>query len=158
MRAYEECLSKPSTRHAPWYVVPADQKKDARLIVSQVIVDTHNPGAGLGYRGDLVQAGGSVAASGRRILDALGREGEPPRLEEVEARLRAAGVEDFMVNAGGDIASAGHDANGEEGSVGIRNPSEVQITRGLSPGEIVITSGGYALSDGLTVRAMVSQQ
>ena len=40
MRAYEECLSKTSTRHAPWYVVPADRKKDARLIVSQVIVNT----------------------------------------------------------------------------------------------------------------------
>jgi PPK2 family polyphosphate:nucleotide phosphotransferase len=40
MRAYEECLRKTSTRHAPWYVVPADHKKDTRLIVSQVIVDT----------------------------------------------------------------------------------------------------------------------
>jgi PPK2 family polyphosphate:nucleotide phosphotransferase len=40
MRAYEECLSATSTRHAPWYVVPADDKKNARLIVSQVILDT----------------------------------------------------------------------------------------------------------------------
>jgi PPK2 family polyphosphate:nucleotide phosphotransferase len=40
MRAYEECLSATSTRHAPWYVVPADDKKNARLIVSQVVVDT----------------------------------------------------------------------------------------------------------------------
>jgi PPK2 family polyphosphate:nucleotide phosphotransferase len=40
MRAYEECLSTTSTRHAPWYVVPADDKKNARLIVSQVILDT----------------------------------------------------------------------------------------------------------------------
>lgn len=40
MRAYEDCLAKTSTDEAPWYVVPADDKKNARLIVSQVIVDT----------------------------------------------------------------------------------------------------------------------
>jgi len=40
MAAYEDCLSETSTKHSPWYVVPADDKKNARLIVSQVIVDT----------------------------------------------------------------------------------------------------------------------
>jgi len=40
MYAYEQCLSATSTQHAPWYVVPADDKKNARLIVSQVILDT----------------------------------------------------------------------------------------------------------------------
>ena len=40
MQAYEECLSATSTRDAPWYIVPADDKRNARLIVSQVIVDT----------------------------------------------------------------------------------------------------------------------
>jgi len=40
MKAYEDCLGGTSTRHAPWYVVPADDKANARLIVSQVIVDT----------------------------------------------------------------------------------------------------------------------
>src|SRR5664279_4488555 len=40
MQAYEECLSATSTRHAPWYVVPADDKENARLIVSQIILDT----------------------------------------------------------------------------------------------------------------------
>jgi pyruvate/2-oxoglutarate dehydrogenase complex dihydrolipoamide acyltransferase (E2) component len=39
---------------------------------------------------------------------------------------------------------------------GIRNPSEVQVTQGLKPGDLVITSGGYALSDGLEVRASVT--
>ena len=39
-RAYEECLSATSTKIAPWYVVPADDKENARLIVSQVILDT----------------------------------------------------------------------------------------------------------------------
>ena len=40
MKAYEECISATSTHHAPWYVVPADDKKNARLIISQVVVDT----------------------------------------------------------------------------------------------------------------------
>jgi PPK2 family polyphosphate:nucleotide phosphotransferase len=40
MKAYEDCLSATSTRHAPWYVVPADDKANARLIISQIIVDT----------------------------------------------------------------------------------------------------------------------
>ena len=40
MSAFEECLSATSTREAPWYVVPADDKENARLIVSQIILDT----------------------------------------------------------------------------------------------------------------------
>jgi len=40
MHAYEDCLSATSTRNAPWYIVPADDKKNARLIVSQIVVDT----------------------------------------------------------------------------------------------------------------------
>jgi len=40
MQAYEECLSATSTRDAPWYVVPADDKENARLIVSRIILDT----------------------------------------------------------------------------------------------------------------------
>jgi len=37
--AYEECLSATSTHHAPWYVVPADDKENARLIVSRIVLD-----------------------------------------------------------------------------------------------------------------------
>ena len=40
MQAYEDCLGATSTKHAPWYVVPADDKENARLIVSQIILDT----------------------------------------------------------------------------------------------------------------------
>ncbi len=40
MKAYEECLTATSTRDAPWYVVPADDKENARLIVSQIVLDT----------------------------------------------------------------------------------------------------------------------
>ena len=40
MKAYEKCLSATSTKHAPWYVVPADDKLNARLIVSRILLDT----------------------------------------------------------------------------------------------------------------------
>ena len=39
MLAYEECLGATSTHHAPWYVVPADDKKNTRLIVSEIVID-----------------------------------------------------------------------------------------------------------------------
>ncbi|MBU5635452.1 polyphosphate kinase 2 family protein [Geomonas sp. Red69] len=39
MRAYEGCLRATSSKEAPWYVVPADDKKNARLIVAQVVVN-----------------------------------------------------------------------------------------------------------------------
>src|SRR5689334_5245286 len=40
MDAYADCLGATSTDEAPWYVVPADDKENARLIVSQIVVDT----------------------------------------------------------------------------------------------------------------------
>jgi PPK2 family polyphosphate:nucleotide phosphotransferase len=40
MRAYEKCLAATSTKRAPWYVVPADDKLNTRLIVSRIILDT----------------------------------------------------------------------------------------------------------------------
>ena len=39
MEAYEACLNATSTEHAPWYVVPADDKENARVIVSQIVLD-----------------------------------------------------------------------------------------------------------------------
>ncbi len=40
MTAFEDCLGATSTADAPWYVVPADDKETARLIVSQILLDT----------------------------------------------------------------------------------------------------------------------
>ena len=65
MEAYEDCLGATSTRHAPWYVVPADDKDTARLIVSQVILDAFN---------DLHMEYPKVTARRRQELDAI-REG-----------------------------------------------------------------------------------
>ncbi len=38
MLAYEACLSATSSKDAPWYVVPADDKENARLIIADIIL------------------------------------------------------------------------------------------------------------------------
>jgi PPK2 family polyphosphate:nucleotide phosphotransferase len=40
MRTYEKCLTATSTDEAPWYVIPADDKDNAHVIISQVVLDT----------------------------------------------------------------------------------------------------------------------
>jgi PPK2 family polyphosphate:nucleotide phosphotransferase len=40
MKAYAKCISATSTTHAPWHIVPADDKRNVRLIVSNIILDT----------------------------------------------------------------------------------------------------------------------
>jgi PPK2 family polyphosphate:nucleotide phosphotransferase len=37
---YEELLNKTSKKHAPWFVIPADDKPTARLLVAQTILET----------------------------------------------------------------------------------------------------------------------
>jgi PPK2 family polyphosphate:nucleotide phosphotransferase len=59
MKAYGQALGATSTRHAPWYIVPADDKDDARLIVSSIILDA--------LRG-LKMSYPKLDASGRRML------------------------------------------------------------------------------------------
>ncbi|NLF55938.1 MAG: polyphosphate kinase 2 family protein [Thauera phenolivorans] len=71
MEAYAACLGATSTAAAPWYVVPADDKKNARLIVSQIIRDTlsgldlHYPPTGEARRRALEQS--------RLLLEAEGK-------------------------------------------------------------------------------------
>ena len=40
MKAYGECLGATSTRDSPWYIVPADNKENARLIVSHIVLES----------------------------------------------------------------------------------------------------------------------
>ena len=39
MRAYEQALSRTSTKHAPWFIVPADHKWFTRLAVAELVVE-----------------------------------------------------------------------------------------------------------------------
>jgi PPK2 family polyphosphate:nucleotide phosphotransferase len=62
MKAYEACLSATSTHHAPWYIVPADDKENARLIVSRIVLDA---------LGELKMAYPKVTAERRRELASI---------------------------------------------------------------------------------------
>ncbi|MGB7760066.1 MAG: ADP-polyphosphate phosphotransferase [Bryobacteraceae bacterium] len=62
MEAYEDCLAATSTHHAPWYVVPADDKENARLIVSRIVLET---------LGDLKMAYPKTTAKRRQELKAI---------------------------------------------------------------------------------------
>jgi PPK2 family polyphosphate:nucleotide phosphotransferase len=62
MKAYEEMIAATSTKHSPWYVVPADNKWYTRLVVASAIVDTLKelklsyPKVGAEKRGELQAA------------------------------------------------------------------------------------------------------
>jgi PPK2 family polyphosphate:nucleotide phosphotransferase len=64
MKVYEDCLNATSTHHAPWHVVPADDKENARLIVSQIVIDAFN---------DLKMAYPKTTAKRRRELKSIGK-------------------------------------------------------------------------------------
>ena len=61
MVAYEEMIAATSSKHSPWYVVPADNKWYTRLVVAAAIVDTLK---------DLKLAYPSVAPEKRKRLQA----------------------------------------------------------------------------------------
>ena len=70
MKAYEKCLGATSTETAPWYVVPADDKRNARLIVSQIVLDTltdlklHYPETSPERRGELARVRADLCKEG----------------------------------------------------------------------------------------------
>jgi len=60
MRAYEDMIRQTSSEYAPWYVVPADDKENARLILSEIILGAlrslpiHYPKASPEHRKELL--------------------------------------------------------------------------------------------------------
>jgi PPK2 family polyphosphate:nucleotide phosphotransferase len=62
MKAYESCLTATTKHDAPWYVVPADDKEDARLIVSRIVLDAFE---------ELQMAYPRVTANRKRELKAI---------------------------------------------------------------------------------------
>jgi PPK2 family polyphosphate:nucleotide phosphotransferase len=63
-KAFEACLHATSTHHAPWYVVPADDKENARLIVSRIVLDTFE---------DMKMAYPKTTPKRRRELKSIGK-------------------------------------------------------------------------------------
>jgi PPK2 family polyphosphate:nucleotide phosphotransferase len=62
--AFEDCLRATSTSHAPWYAVPADDKENARLIVSQIVVNA---------LGELKMSYPKTTGKHRQELQAIGK-------------------------------------------------------------------------------------
>jgi PPK2 family polyphosphate:nucleotide phosphotransferase len=77
MKAYGHCLGETSTDHAPWYSVPADDKENARLIVSQVLMDALD---------DLKMAYPRSTPKRRRELQAIGKQLRLDKLSQVKAK------------------------------------------------------------------------
>ncbi|MGC0773921.1 MAG: ADP-polyphosphate phosphotransferase [Candidatus Acidiferrum sp.] len=65
VKAYEECLHATSTHRTPWYIVPADDKENARLIVSRIVIDAFN---------HLKMAYPKTTAKRRRELKSIGKQ------------------------------------------------------------------------------------
>ncbi len=63
-KVFEECLHATSTHHAPWYIVPADDKDNARLIVSRIVIDSLH---------DLNMAYPKTTKKRRRELKSIGK-------------------------------------------------------------------------------------
>ena len=63
-KAFEACLHATSTHVAPWYVIPADDKENARLIVSRIVINALN---------DLNMAYPKTTAKRRRELKTIGK-------------------------------------------------------------------------------------
>ena len=62
IHAFEDCVTATSTHEAPWFVVPADDKENARLIVSQIVMDALD---------DLKMAYPKITAKRRKQLNSI---------------------------------------------------------------------------------------
>ncbi len=66
-KAYGECLQATSTRHAPWYVVPADDKKNARLIIARILLDALEDHEAAAFRRTTAKAACRIAGDPQTI-------------------------------------------------------------------------------------------
>lgn len=68
--AYEELLSKTSTAHAPWFIIPADNKWSARLAISEIILqefeqlNIHYPKVSKAQKEELLRAKNTLLSEG----------------------------------------------------------------------------------------------
>jgi RND family efflux transporter MFP subunit len=152
--------------------VPIDQLRRLRpgmdAMVSSLIQPDENFPARIAEFAPAFSAGGATFplrlefASDQRIKAA----GAP-----VEVRVTTADVPDAIVmpvtalyqeasNGGFYVFVAGPDAIAHRVPVmiGVREGAQVQVISGVKAGQFVITSGGYALSEGLRVKAESAEQ
>ena len=77
--AYEKCISATSSAAAPWYIVPADDKANAHLIVSQTIANALTD-MGLAYPHASAAGNNNLSARNCNWRRVLSRNGSPVAL------------------------------------------------------------------------------
>jgi multidrug efflux pump subunit AcrA (membrane-fusion protein) len=146
--------------------IPVDDLAKIRLGMEAIVTSPLYPGLDFpvhvaGISPSFNQAGATSPAR----LEFSGRERIYESGAPVEVTITIKSVPDAMViPAAALFEDAANDrfyvfVAGKDGrmhrqivTVGIRSATEVQITSGVQDGQIVITSGGYALSDGAKVK------
>jgi PPK2 family polyphosphate:nucleotide phosphotransferase len=74
MTAYEDMIRATATAHAPWVVIPADDKKFARTVVAATVIDALNglkcefPALGAGDTRDIARAKRMLTEESRRRI------------------------------------------------------------------------------------------
>jgi membrane fusion protein, multidrug efflux system len=152
--------------------VPADEISEIRPGMAAVVTSPLRPGTDFAARVAALSPSFNQAAAGTSSarLELLGAKRIVQAGAPVEITITTKSAPDAIAipsaalfeNAANDtfyVFVAGPDGKAHRTVVapGIRSPEEVQITSGLTPGQLVITSGGYALSDGLKVKVTVRQ-
>jgi hypothetical protein len=83
MEAYEETIRETATEDSPWYVVPADRKWFARLVVARAMIETldsldlHFPKVEGAALKELEQVRAALEAEGGAPADATKQTSKP---------------------------------------------------------------------------------
>lgn len=152
--------------------VPVDDVSLIRPGMAATVTSPLQPGVDFPARvaalSPIFTQGAAATASARLELAGPGKIREAGAPVDIQVTVKSA-PDAIVIPSAALFQDAANDAfyvfvAGPEGkahrtkvAIGIRNPAEVQITSGLAPGQLVITSGGYALSDGLKVKVTVAQ-
>jgi multidrug efflux pump subunit AcrA (membrane-fusion protein) len=146
--------------------VPVSQLAWVKSGMSATVTSAILPGATIPARvGPMLPTFDAATASSAMRMDFVSAQRIAESGAPVEVRVETASAPDAVVipasalfqDPGADqyhVFLVGSDGRAHRTVVklGIRDPQWVQVTEGIKPGDLVITSGGYALSDGLNVR------
>jgi multidrug efflux pump subunit AcrA (membrane-fusion protein) len=147
--------------------VPVSQLSLVKRGMSATVTSTIlPPGVEIPARvGPMMPAFDAATATSAMRMDFVGSQRIAESGAPVEVQIETASAPDAVVIPAGALFQdpgadqyhvfvIGTDGRAHRTAVklGIRDPERVQVTAGIKAGDVVITSGGYALSDGLSVR------
>ena len=152
--------------------VPLSQLSLVRPGMAATVTTPFRPGVEFPARVDaILPSFDATSASSSVRTDFTGAERIAEAGAPVEVRVETASVPDAIVvpasalfqDEGVDryhvfVIGADGRAHRTDIKVGLREGDRVQVTDGIKVGDLVVTSGGYALSDGLGVRVAQGNQ